>query len=114
MAQLAAHLNLDQKVPGSSPGRTTSIHFSMKKDIHPQSYRPVVFQDINNDFKVLTCSTISLGDNPTTIKWENGKEYPLVKVPISSSSHRFYTGQKTQVDQMGIIAKFKAKYSKKK
>jgi len=61
----------------------------MKKSIHPD-YREVVFQDISTDFAFLTKSTIKTKD---TIKWADGKEYPLVKVEVSSQSHPFYTGK---------------------
>ncbi|MEX0744533.1 MAG: type B 50S ribosomal protein L31, partial [Phycisphaeraceae bacterium] len=61
----------------------------MKKDIHPK-YRPVVFQDVSADFKFLTRSTVQTKD---TVKWEDGKEYPLVRVDISSASHPFFTGK---------------------
>ena len=86
----------------------------MKKDIHPAHYRPVLFVDINNDAKVLTRSTIQLGDHPETATWTDGNEYPVVRVPISSASHSFYTNQKVEVDEMGTIAKFNAKYKRKK
>ena len=59
----------------------------MKAGIHPE-YREVVFQDISSDFAILTRSTIESKD---TIKWEDGKEYPLVKIEVSSASHPFYT-----------------------
>jgi large subunit ribosomal protein L31 len=62
----------------------------MKKDIHPTTYRPVVFQDLNNGFAFLTRSTVATDE---TIKWEDGNEYPLVKVHISSASHPFFTGE---------------------
>jgi large subunit ribosomal protein L31 len=76
----------------------------MKKDIHPTSYRPVVFQDLNNGFSFLTRSTVATDD---TIKYEDGKEYPLVKVHISSASHPFFTGEERTVDIEGRIDKFK-------
>ena len=61
----------------------------MKQGIHPE-YRDVVFQDISTDFAILTRSTVATRD---TIKWEDGNEYPLVKLEISSQSHPFYTGK---------------------
>jgi large subunit ribosomal protein L31 len=76
----------------------------MKKDVHPKNYRPVVFQDLNNDFSFLTRSTVATED---TIKWEDGNEYPLVKVHISSASHPFFTGEERTVDIEGRIDKFK-------
>ena len=78
----------------------------MKKDIHPTNYRLVVFQDLNDGTKILTRSTVKAEEN---IKWEDGNEYPLVKVHISSSSHPFYTGQEKLVDIEGRVDKFKAR-----
>lgn len=77
----------------------------MKKDLHPQNYRPVVFQDINNGTNFLTRSTASTDE---TIKLD-GKEYPLVKVHISSASHPFFTGQEKLMDVEGRVDKFKAR-----
>lgn len=78
----------------------------MKKDIHPTNYRPVVFQDLNNGFMFLTRSTVAADE---TVKWEDGKEYPLVKVHISSTSHPFFTGEERVVDIEGRVDKFKAR-----
>jgi large subunit ribosomal protein L31 len=78
----------------------------MKKDIHPTSYRPVVFQDLNNGFQFLTRSTVASDE---TIKWEDGKDYPLVKVHITSASHPFFTGEERIVDIEGRVDKFKAR-----
>ena len=78
----------------------------MKKSIHPTSYRPVVFQDLNNGFSFLTRSTVATDE---TIKWEDGNEYPLVKVHISSASHPFFTGEERIVDIEGRVDKFKAR-----
>jgi large subunit ribosomal protein L31 len=78
----------------------------MKKDLHPTNYRLVVFEDLNNGEKILTKSTVQTKD---TIKWEDGNEYPLVKVHISSSSHPFFTGQEKLVDIEGRVDKFKAR-----
>ncbi|PID65505.1 MAG: 50S ribosomal protein L31 [Gammaproteobacteria bacterium] len=80
----------------------------MKKDIHP-NYRPVVFQDIGADFAFLTKSTIATKE---TIKWEDGNEYPLAKVEISSKSHPFYTGKQNIVDTAGRVDRFKKKYKR--
>lgn len=79
---------------------------SMKKDIHPKTYRLVVFEDLNDGTRILTRSTVS---SEETIKWEDGNEYPLVKIHISSSSHPFYTGQEKLVDIEGRVDKFKAR-----
>ena len=80
----------------------------MKADIHPE-YRQVVFQDVTSDFKFLTRSTIS---SKETVKWEDGNEYPLVKVEISSVKHPFYTGQNKIMDTSGRIDKYKRRYTK--
>ena len=81
----------------------------MKKDIHP-NYRPVVFQDNSADFAFLTQSTVQ---TKATITWTDGKEYPLVRVDISSQSHPFYTGKQNIVDTAGRVDRFKRKYGKK-
>jgi large subunit ribosomal protein L31 len=78
----------------------------MKKDIHPKNYRYVVFEDLNDGTKILTRSTVK---SEETVKWEDGNEYPLVKVHISSSSHPFYTGQEKLVDIEGRVDKFAAR-----
>ena len=80
----------------------------MKADIHPE-YREVVFQDVTSDFKFLTRSTLS---SKETVKWDDGNEYPLVKIEISSASHPFYTGQNKVMDTSGRIDKFKKRYAK--
>jgi len=77
----------------------------MKKDLHPTSYRPVVFQDLNNGTTYLTRSTVATDE---TIKLD-GAEYPLVKVHISSSSHPFFTGEERIIDIEGRVDKFKAR-----
>ena len=81
----------------------------MKKDIHPE-YREVVFLDTTSDFKFLTKSTMS---SQETIKWEDGNEYPVIKVEVSSASHPFYTGKKIFLDTAGRVEKFNRKYKKK-
>ena len=78
----------------------------MKDGIHPE-YREVVFQDISADFSFLTRSTISARE---TIKWTDGKEYPLVKLEVSSKSHPFYTGKQKILDTAGRVEKFRQKY----
>ena len=83
----------------------------MKKDLHPKSYRLVVFKDMSNDYSFLSRSTAA---SKETVKWEDGKEYPLVKLEISNTSHPFFTGQKVLVDTAGRIDKFKKRYEKKK
>jgi large subunit ribosomal protein L31 len=79
----------------------------MKADIHP-NYQPVVFQDLASDFAFLTRSTMT---SEETIKWEDGNEYPVIKVDISSASHPFYTGKQKVLDAGGRIDKFKRRYS---
>ena len=80
----------------------------MKADIHPE-YRDVVFQDVTSDFKILTRSTLS---SKETVKWEDGNEYPLIKVDVSSASHPFYTGQNKVMDTSGRVDKFRKRYAK--
>lgn len=80
----------------------------MKKDFHPK-YQPVVFKDISSDFAFLTRSNIKTDE---TIKWEDGNEYPLYKVEISSASHPFFTGKNTLIDTTGRVEKFMKKYAK--
>jgi large subunit ribosomal protein L31 len=81
---------------------------AMKAGIHPE-YRDVVFHDVTSDFKILTRSTLSSKEK---VKWEDGNEYPLVKVEISSASHPFYTGKHKVMDTSGRIDKFKKRYAK--
>ena len=78
----------------------------MKADIHPE-YKEVVFQDISTDFSILTRSTIK---SKETIKWEDGNEYPLIKVEVSSASHPFYTGKHKVLDSGGRVDRFKKRY----
>jgi len=82
----------------------------MRKDIHPENYRFVIFKDMTNDSTFLSKSTAKTSDTAT---WEDGNEYPLIKLDISSSSHPFYTGKKMMVDTAGRIDKFKKRYAKK-
>jgi large subunit ribosomal protein L31 len=76
----------------------------MKKDLHPESYRPVIFEDVTAGKRFLIGSTIEAS---RTDKWEDGKEYPLVQVEISSASHPFYTGTAKTIDTAGRVDKFK-------
>ncbi|MED5475885.1 MAG: type B 50S ribosomal protein L31 [Candidatus Neomarinimicrobiota bacterium] len=80
----------------------------MKKDIHPENYRLVVFQDSSCDYQFMTRSTI---DTDQTIKWKDGKEYPLYKLEISDKSHPFFTGTQNLVDTAGRIEKYMKKYN---
>jgi large subunit ribosomal protein L31 len=86
--------------------KTDTIPWIMKKDIHPNNYRPVVFEDLNNGFRLLTRSTVA---SEETTKWEDGNEYPLIKVHITSASHPFFTGEERIVDIEGRVDKFKAR-----
>ena len=83
----------------------------MKKDIHPNNYRPVIFVDNSNGERVLVGSTVNIEGNETD-KWTDGKEYPLVRVDVSSASHPFYTGQEKVMDTAGRLEKFKARAAK--
>jgi large subunit ribosomal protein L31 len=82
----------------------------MKQGIHPESYRFVVFKDMSNGHTFLSRSTANTKE---TIQFEDGKEYPLVKIEISNTSHPFYTGKNMLVDTAGRIDKFKKRYAKK-
>jgi len=81
----------------------------MKKDIHPKDYSFVVFKDMSNDYAFLTKSTAK---SKETIKWEDGNEYPLIKLEISHTSHPFFTGKMKFVDTAGRVDKFKNRYQK--
>jgi large subunit ribosomal protein L31 len=83
----------------------------MKKDIHPKNYRFVVFKDISCDYSFLSKSTI---ETKETVKWEDGNEYPLVKLEISQMSHPYYTGKMKLVDTAGRVDKFRTRYDKLK
>ena len=79
----------------------------MKKDIHPQ-YRDVIFMDTSTGTRYLMKSTIRSKESAT---WDDGNEYPLVKVEISAASHQFYTGKMKFVDSAGRVEKFQKKYN---
>ena len=78
----------------------------MKKDIHPKNFRPVIFNDNSSGASFLISSVI---DSKEKAKWTDGKEYPTVRVEISSASHPFYTGADTVIDTAGRVEKFKAR-----
>ena len=80
----------------------------MKKNLHPENYRLVVFQDVSCDYSFLTRSTVKTND---TIKWEDGNEYPLYKLEISNKSHPYFTGKQNLIDSAGRIEKFNKKYN---
>jgi large subunit ribosomal protein L31 len=81
----------------------------MKEKLHPQLH-DVVFKDISCDYSFLGKSTSS---SKETVKWEDGKEYPVIKVEISAASHPFFTGKQRVMDTEGRIDRFKKKYGKK-
>ena len=83
----------------------------MKKGLHPAAYRSVVFKDMSNGETFLSKST---AQSRETIKWEDGNEYPLIKLEISNTSQPFFTGKNVLVDTAGRIDKFKKRYEKKK
>ena len=83
----------------------------MKEGIHPKNYRLVVFKDMSNGHAFLSRSA---APSKESVKWEDGNEYPLVKLEISNTSHPFFTGKNVLVDTAGRIDKFKKKYEKKK
>ena len=78
----------------------------MKKAIHPNNYRLVVFEDLNNGFRFLTRSTAA---SEESTKWEDGNEYPLIKVHVSAASHPYFTGEERILDIEGRVDKFKAR-----
>jgi large subunit ribosomal protein L31 len=82
----------------------------MKPNIHPENYRLVVFKDMSNEHMFLSRSTTN---SKETIKWEDGNEYPVIKLDISNTSHPFYTGKNVFVDTAGRIDKFNKRYGKK-
>jgi large subunit ribosomal protein L31 len=81
----------------------------MKKDIHLKEYKLVVFKDMSNGYSFICRSTAQTKD---TVTWEDGKEYPLVKLEISHTSHPFYTGKMKLVDTAGRVDKFRSRYKK--
>lgn len=83
----------------------------MKKEIHPDNYRLVIFEDVTAGKRYLIASTVATEKKD---KWDDGKEYPLYQVEISSASHPFYTGQSKIVDTAGRVEKFKARAASKK
>ena len=83
----------------------------MKQGIHPEAYRFVVFKDMSNQTSFLGKSSANTKE---TIVWEDGKEYPVIKVEISNTSHPFYTGKNMLVDTAGRIDKFIKRYAKAK
>lgn len=79
----------------------------MRKDIHP-NYREVIFFDTSCNSGFLTKSTV---ETTETMSWKDGKVYPVYKVEVSSESHPFYTGQKSNFNNFGTVEKFNKKYN---
>ncbi|MEY4876417.1 MAG: hypothetical protein RI955_1076 [Bacteroidota bacterium] len=82
----------------------------MKQNIHPTTYRKVVFKDMSNEYMFLSGSCAATKE---TIKWEDGNEYPVIKLEISHTSHPYFTGKMKFIDTAGRIDKFKKKYAAK-
>ncbi len=83
----------------------------MKQGIHPENYRLVIFRDMSNEHMFLSRSTAKSSE---TMKWEDGNEYPVIKIEVSNTSHPFYTGKNVLLDTAGRIDKFNKRYAKKK
>lgn len=81
----------------------------MRQDIHPKNYKLVVFKDMSNGESFISRSTASSAEK---VKWEDGNEYPLIKLEISNTSHPFFTGKSMLVDTAGRIDKFNKRYKK--
>ena len=103
-------VNFASHLTGSRPVKINFIIncslTKMKKDIHPKEYREVVFKDMSNEETFITRSTVASRE---TIEID-GKEYPLVKLEITSSSHPFFTGKQKLVDTAGRVDKFRSRY----
>ncbi len=95
---------------GLKSARNMLYFRDMKKDLHPEAYRSVIFEDVTSGKRFLIGSTI---ETSKTDKWEDGKEYPVFQVEISSASHPFYTGQSKTIDTAGRVEKFKQRIAKK-
>ena len=82
----------------------------MKQGIHPENYKFVIFKDMSNGTAFLSRSTAF---SKEMMKWEDGNEYPVIKLEISNTSHPFYTGKNILLDTAGRIDKFNKRYAKK-
>lgn len=82
----------------------------MKKGIHPEGYRPIVFKDMSNGDCFLSKSTAKTKE---TIEFE-GSEFPLIKLEISNTSHPFYTGKSNLIDTAGRVDKFMTRYGNRR
>jgi len=96
---------------GVKPNFAPPILKEMKEGIHPDNYRTVIFRDLTADWRFLGKSC---AESKETEKWEDGNEYPVIKVEVSSASHPFFTGKNTLVDTAGRIDKFRTRYAKHK
>lgn len=83
----------------------------MKQGIHPEQFRFVIFKDMSNESAFLSRSTAKSSE---VMMWEDGKEYPVIKLEVSNTSHPFYTGKNVLLDTAGRIDKFNKRYAKKK
>jgi large subunit ribosomal protein L31 len=81
----------------------------MKAAIHPTTFRPVIFDDVESGTRFLIGSTVK---TTATAKWDDGKEYDVFPVEISSASHPFYTGKKVTIDRAGRVERFKVRAAK--
>ncbi len=96
-------------LPLAAPLRDVNRRVKVKKDIHPKDYREVVFKDVGADESWITRSTVK---TEKTITWEDGKEYPLYTLELSSASHPFFTGKQKFVDSEGRVERFQRKYAR--
>ena len=97
-------------LPGAQSRRKaySSKSTDMKEGIHP-AYRDVVFQDMASGFKFITRSTVNSREK---IKMDDGKEYPLFKLDVTSESHPFYTGAQQRIIETGRVEKFRQKFAR--
>ena len=109
LLSLAFSRIIDVSGAGTQESAPTHKAKTMKEGIHP-NYREVVFLDTSCDFGFVTRSTVATNE---TIKWKDGKEYPVYKIEISAESHPFYTGKQKIVDTAGRVDKFKKRYARK-
>ena len=82
----------------------------MKKEIHPEQYRPVIFEDSSSGARFLISSTVQAEEEG---KWEDGNTYPLFRIEVSSASHPVYTGEAKTTDRTGRAEKFRARQAAK-
>jgi large subunit ribosomal protein L31 len=95
-------------IAGLSDQWFESQEWMMKQGIHPESYREVIFRDVGAD---VTYKIFSTAKTDRTIKWEDGKEYPLVELDVSAASHPYYTGKQRIFDAGGRVERFKKRYA---